>query len=63
MLYILSHRADNQAMSTATAIIKEHRIAASQQRKALRNRKKARAFLVRAGILAKNGKELATRYR
>jgi hypothetical protein len=50
-------------MPTATTIIKEHRKAASQQRKELRDPQKARAFLIRAGILTKDGKQLARRYR
>jgi hypothetical protein len=49
--------------SSANTIVKEHRAAATLQRKALADPKKARAFLVRAGILAKGGKRLAKRYR
>ncbi|MGB7159699.1 MAG: hypothetical protein WBD40_16650 [Tepidisphaeraceae bacterium] len=49
-------------MSSAT-IVKEHRAAARQQRKKLAKPSEARKFLVRAGILAKNGRRLAKRYR
>ena len=49
--------------ATSTTIVEEHRAAATRQRKALADPKKARAFLVRAGILEKGGKRLAKRYR
>jgi hypothetical protein len=48
--------------STAT-IVKEHRKAAAKLRKSLTTPRKARDYLVRAGILEKNGKKLAKRYR
>ena len=47
----------------STMIVGEHRAAAMRQRKVLADPKKARAFLVRAGILEKGGKRLAKRYR
>ena len=47
----------------ATTIIKEHRIAAKQQRKKLEDPKEARKFLIRAGILVKSGRRLAKQYR
>ncbi len=50
-------------MPTVTAIIKEHRDAAKQQRKKLQDPKEARKFLIRAGILTKSGQQLAKRYR
>lgn len=50
-------------MSTVTAIVREHRIAAARQRKEHRDPEKARAFLIRAGILSKSGKQLSRRYR
>ena len=50
-------------MSTVTAIIKEHRDAAKKQRKELRDPRKARQFLIRAGIVTKSGKRLTKRYR
>jgi hypothetical protein len=46
-----------------TSIIKEHRKAAKELRKEHRDPEKARAFLIRAGILTKSGKRLAKRYR
>jgi O-methyltransferase involved in polyketide biosynthesis len=49
--------------TSTTTIVAEHRAAASQQRKALADPKKARAFLIRAGILSKGGKRLSKRYR
>jgi hypothetical protein len=51
------------AMSTVTTIIKEHRDAAKKQRQQLKDPKAARKFLIRAGILARNGRQLAKRYR
>jgi hypothetical protein len=51
------------AKSAPTTIVEEHRRAASRQRKALADPKKARAFLIRAGILSKGGKRLSERYR
>jgi len=50
-------------MPTANTIIKEHRNAAKKQRKKLMDPNEARRFLIRAGILAKDGRKLATRYR
>ncbi len=50
-------------MPTATAIIKEHRKAASQLRRELRSPKKARAFLIRGGFITKSGTRLTKRYR
>jgi hypothetical protein len=51
-------------MSTVAEIVKEHRLAAAKQRKEFRgDPEKARAFLIRAGILTKDGKRLAKRYR
>ena len=50
-------------MAEVAMIVKEHRAAAAQQRKEHSDPKKARAFLVRAGILSKSGKRLSKRYR
>jgi putative ubiquitin-RnfH superfamily antitoxin RatB of RatAB toxin-antitoxin module len=44
------------AMQTVTEIVKEHREAMKIQRKLLKDPKEARKFLIRAGILNKNGK-------
>jgi hypothetical protein len=51
------------ANTPTSSIVKEHRKAASLQRKTLADPKKARAFLVRAGILDKGGTRLNKRYR
>ncbi len=50
-------------MAKVAIIIKKHRAAASEQRKEHSDPKKARAFLIRAGILTKSGKRLTKRYR
>jgi hypothetical protein len=51
-------------MTTTTAIVEEHRIAAKRLRKKLlEDPQAARKFLIRAGILAKGGLRLAKRYR
>lgn len=50
-------------MANAALIIKEHRAAAAQQRREHKDPKKAREFLIRAGILTKSGKQLSKRYR
>jgi hypothetical protein len=51
-------------MMTTEEFIKDHRkAAASAMKKALRSKKTAIAFLVRAGILEKSGKRLAKPYR
>ena len=41
-------------MANVALIIKKHRAAATEQRKEHRDPKKARAFLIRAGILTKS---------
>jgi hypothetical protein len=51
-------------MMTTKQIVKENQEAMERAAKrALRSKKAARAFLVRAGILNKNGKGLAKPYR
>ena len=50
-------------MPTVTEIVREHREAAKRLRKELKDPKKAREFAIRAGILSKDGKRLAKRYR
>jgi hypothetical protein len=51
-------------MMTTAQIVKESRQALRRAtRKAMRNKKTAIAFLVRAGILEKSGKRLAKPYR
>jgi len=50
-------------MESPTSIVKEHRKAAKEQRKMLRDPEEARKFLIRAGILAKDGRRLARKYR
>jgi hypothetical protein len=50
-------------MAKVSLIIKKHRAAATEQRKEHSNPKKARAFLIRAGILTKSGKRLRKQYR
>lgn len=50
-------------MPKVAVIIKEHRAAATKQRKEHADPERARAFLIRAGILTKNGKRLSKRYR
>jgi len=50
-------------MPIVSAIVKEHMLAAAKQRKEHRDPEKARAFLIRAGILTKDGKKLSKRYR
>ena len=48
---------------TATEVVREHLAASKRFRLSLRgNAPKARAFLIKAGILTKNGKKLAKRY-
>jgi len=49
--------------TSSTTIVAEHRGGGEAQRKALVDPKKARAFLIRAGILSKGGKRLSKRYR
>ena len=49
---------------TVSAIVKEHLKASRKVRKSLRGSPaKAKRFLIRAGILNKNGTDLAARYR
>ena len=48
---------------TVTEIVREHREAMKQLRKELRDPKEDRKFLIRAGILSKDGQRLAKRYR
>ncbi len=51
-------------MMTVDQIVKENQDAMDRAfKKAMRSKKTARAFLVRAGILEKNGKGLAKPYR
>ena len=50
-------------MPNVAIIVKEHRAAATKQRKEHSDPKKARAFLIRAGILSKSGTRLSKRYR
>lgn len=50
-------------MPTVKEIIKEHRAAAKVQREILKDPVEARKFLIRAGILTKDGRRLAKRYR
>lgn len=51
-------------MMTTAQIVKENREAMERAAKrATRSREAARAFLVRAGILSKDGKTLAKPYR
>ena len=50
-------------MPTVSEIVHEHRAAMATQRKRMRDRKYARKFLIRVGILDKDGKRLAKRYR
>jgi hypothetical protein len=51
-------------MMTTTQIVRENQEAMERAAKrAMRSRKSARAFLVRAGILDKSGKRLAKPYR
>jgi hypothetical protein len=51
-------------MTSSAAIAKEH-IKASKQsmKRAMGSKRNAKAFLIRAGILSKNGKKLAKPYR
>jgi hypothetical protein len=51
-------------MTSSADIVREH-IKASKQvmKKAMRSKRAARGFLIRAGILAKNGNQLAKPYR
>ena len=49
---------------TATQIVREHVVASKRFRDAVRgDAAKARAFLIKAGILHKGGKKLTKRYR
>jgi hypothetical protein len=51
-------------VKSSAAILKEHREASKTvMKKALRSKRAARAFLIGAGILDKNGKKLAKPYR
>jgi len=50
-------------MMNTAAIVKEDREGTWKLRKKLRDPAEARKFLIRAGILAKEGKRLASRYR
>lgn len=51
-------------MMTVTEIVKENQEAMERAgKRAMKNKKTARAFLIRAGILNKNGKGLAKPYR
>jgi hypothetical protein len=51
-------------MMTVDQIVKENQQAMDRAfKKAMRTKKASRAFLVRAGILKKNGKDLAKPYR
>ena len=48
---------------TATQVVREHLTASKRFRLSLRgDPHKARAFLIKAGILTKNGKKLTKRY-
>ena len=50
--------------TSATKVVREHVAASKQFRQAIRgNVAKSKAFLVKAGILSKNGNKLAKRYR
>ena len=49
---------------SATKVVREHVTASKRFRQSIRgNATKSRAFLVRAGILSKNGTKLAKHYR
>ena len=49
---------------TTEQIVREHLAASRRFRKSIRgNPDKAREFLIKAGILTKDGKKLAKRYR
>ena len=51
-------------MMTVDQMVKENQEAMDRSfKKAMRSKKATRAFLIRAGILAKNGKGLARPYR
>ncbi len=50
-------------MMNTAAIVKEHEKAMRKLRKKLRDPEEARKFLIRAGILDKDGKRLARFYR
>ena len=50
-------------MQTVSEIVKEHREGMKRLRKELKDPAEARKFLIRAGILTKDGKRLAKRYR
>lgn len=50
-------------MATVDEIVQEHLRASEKLRKSLKSPKDARRFLIRAGILSKDGKKLAKRYR
>jgi hypothetical protein len=50
-------------MATTSEIVKEHREAMKALRKKHKDPKEVRKFLIRAGILNKNGKGLSPRYR
>ena len=50
--------------ASATKVVREHVTASKQFRHSIRgNATKSKAFLVKAGILSKNGTTLAKRYR
>jgi hypothetical protein len=50
--------------TSATKVVREHVAASKQFRQSIRgNATKSRAFLVKAGILSKNGTKLTKRYR
>ena len=50
--------------ASATKVVREHVAASRQFRQSIRgNAAKSKAFLVKAGILSKNGNKLAKRYR
>lgn len=52
------------AMQSTAGMVEEHLVASKRlMKKVLRSKKSARAFLIRAGILDKQGKELAKPYR
>jgi hypothetical protein len=51
-------------MISSTMIAREHELAEKKfMKKALRSKQRAKSFLIRAGILSKNGKQLAKPYR
>jgi hypothetical protein len=50
-------------MATVDEIVREHIRASKELRAKLKTPEQARQFLIRAGILSKDGKKLAKRYR